>query len=56
MIDCFNAGICLSKKYLGKWHDVKDILFKGYIFMISDHIEELNVELKKIPDFTKNYR
>ena len=53
LIDCFTPEYVCQKKYLGKWHDVKDILFKGYIFMISDHIVELNVELKKILDFTK---
>ena len=31
----------------------KDILFKGYIFMITDQIDQLNIELKKIPDFVK---
>lgn len=35
-----------KKKYMGNWHDVKDILFKGYIFMITDQIDQLNIELK----------
>lgn len=51
--DCFIPEYVYKKKYMGKWHDVKDILFKGYIFMITDQIEILNVELKKFPDFVK---
>ena len=35
------------------WHDVKDVLFKGYVFMITDKIDLLYSELKKIPDFVK---
>ena len=51
--ECFIPEYIRKKKYLGKWHDVKDILFKGYVFMISDEVNQLYVELKKIPDFTK---
>lgn len=41
------------KKFRGKWHEIEDILFKGYIFIITDHVEELFTELKKIPDLTR---
>ena len=51
--ECFIPEYVRKKKYLGKWHDVKDILFKGYIFMVTDHIDALYTELKKIPDFVK---
>lgn len=51
--DCFIPEYIHKKKYMGNWHDVKDILFKGYIFVITDQIDQLNVELKKIPDFVK---
>lgn len=51
--DCFIPEYIRKKKYMGSWHDVKDILFKGYIFMITDQIDQLNIELKKIPDFVK---
>jgi len=51
--ECFIPEYIHKKKFKGSWHDVRDVLFKGYIFMISDHVEELYVELKKIPDLTK---
>lgn len=51
--ECFIPEYICRKKYQGIWQDVKDVLFPGYIFMITDHIEELNVELRKVPDFTK---
>lgn len=51
--ECFIPEYVIKKKYQGKWQQVQDILFKGYIFLISDHIDELFSELKKIPDYTK---
>ena len=51
--ECFIPEYVRRKRYLGEWHDVRDVLFKGYVFMITDAVEQLNVELKKIPDFTK---
>ena len=51
--ECFIPEYIRRKKYLGSWHDVKDVLFKGYVFMITKEIDQLNIELKKIPDFTK---
>jgi len=41
------------KKYRGKWHHIEEILFKGYVFMITDQVDDLFNELKKIPDLTK---
>lgn len=51
--ECFIPEYVHRKKYKGEWHDMKDVLFKGYVFMITDHVDELYVELKKIPDLTK---
>lgn len=51
--ECFIPEYVTRRKYHGKWQDVRDILFKGYVFLISDRIDELFNELKKIPDFTK---
>lgn len=53
LIDCFIPITKKKKKYQGAWHLEDDILFKGYIFMISDHVDQLYTELKKIPDLTK---
>lgn len=41
------------RKIRGQWYNVEEILFKGYVFMITDHIDALFNELKKIPDLTK---
>lgn len=51
--DCFIPRCKRMKKYRGKWHHVEEILFKGYVFMISDYVDELYTELKRIPDLTK---
>lgn len=51
--ECFIPEYITKKKYQGEWKDKQEVLFKGYIFLISDHIDELYSELKKIPDYTK---
>ena len=43
----------LVKKIHGKWEEIEEILFSGYVFLVSDHPEELYSELKKVPDLTK---
>lgn len=51
--ECFIPRCKKKKKFKGQWHIIDDILFKGYVFMISDHVDDLFNELKKIPDLTK---
>lgn len=51
--ECFIPKCKKMKRFKGKWHCVEEILFKGYVFMITDYIDELYTELKKIPDLTK---
>lgn len=51
--ECFIPRSIRLKKYQGKWHQVEEILFKGYVFMITDHIDVLFNKLKMIPDLTK---
>lgn len=51
--ECFIPEYITKKKFKGIWQDTRSILFKGYVFLISDHIDELFNELKKIPDLTK---
>lgn len=41
------------KKMNGHWIEVEEILFSGYVFLVSDHPNELYLELKKVPDLTK---
>ncbi|HWT76048.1 MAG TPA: antiterminator LoaP [Mobilitalea sp.] len=51
--ECFIPYYERMKKYLGEWHKSSEILFPGYIFMVSDYIDELRVWVKKIPNLTK---
>ena len=53
LTECFIPEYIHKRKFSGVWHDVKDVLFKGYVFMITDKIDLLYSELKKIPDFVK---
>ena len=53
LTDCFIPYRENMKKYLGKWHKEREILFPGYVFLITDRIEEVSVELKRVPGFTK---
>ena len=39
--ECFIPKCKRMKKYRGKWSEVEEILFKGYVFMITDHIDIL---------------
>ena len=51
--ECIIPKCKRMKKYRGKWSEVEEILFKGYVFMITDHIDILFNQLKLIPDLTK---
>ena len=42
-----------KKKYLGKWHLETELLFPGYLFVITSRPEELYQALKRIPKLTK---
>ncbi len=51
--ECFSPKYEHKKKYLGQWRQEEAILFPGYIFVISDQVEELYQALKNIPELTK---
>ncbi|QXE19764.1 transcription antiterminator [Clostridium sp. 001] len=51
--ECFIPYYEKKIKYMGKWHITNEILFPGYIFMISDHINDLLLNVKKIPKLIK---
>lgn len=51
--ECFIPYVSRVKKFRGKWNEIEEILFKGYVFLISDDVEKLYNQLKKIPDLTK---
>lgn len=42
-----------QRKYKGSWHMEQRILFPGYVFVISDELEELFIGLKSVIGLTK---
>lgn len=51
--ECFIPKYKRLKKDQGKWQEVEETLFKGYVFMISDDVKELFQQLHRITDLTK---
>lgn len=51
--ECFLPKYKHVKKIRGFWEEVEENLFPGYLFMISDDVNQLFQELKQIPDLTK---
>lgn len=51
--ECFSPRYEHRRKYLGQWQQEQAVLFPGYIFVISDQVEELYQSLKHIPELTK---
>lgn len=41
------------RRYRGEWHMEQRLLFPGYVFIISDELEELFTGLKKVIGLTK---
>lgn len=42
-----------QKRYQGKWHRREKILFPGYLFVESEHLDELYQNLKHVVGMTK---
>ena len=53
LIECFIPKTKRVRKIRGFFHEREEILFKGYVFMISDAIDDLYQSLKLIPELTK---
>lgn len=51
--ECFVPKRERMKKFRGVWNKEEEILFKGYVFIVSGNPEELYQELKRIPRMTK---
>ena len=47
--ECFVPKRVRMKKFNGLWNKVEEILFRGYVFVISEEPEGLYQELKKLP-------
>lgn len=50
---CFIPYSKRLKKCKGEWIEKTEILFPGYVFMISEDPTRLYQELKRVPDLTK---
>lgn len=50
---CFLPKYEKARKVNGQWTKTEEILFPGYLFFVTEHVDELFTELKKIPEFTK---
>lgn len=51
--ECFIPKNKRMKKIKGSWVEIEEILFTGYVFLVSDDPDKLYLELKKVPDLTK---
>ena len=51
--ECFIPKNKRMKKIKGNWMKIEEILFSGYVFLVSDDPDKLYLELKKVPDLTK---
>ena len=49
MDDCFLPEYETMWKHSGEWKPVKKLLFPGYVFMVSNHAEDLAKSLEKMP-------
>lgn len=51
---CFIPRHEVKIRRKGKWNIEEKVLFPGYVFVITDHVEDLQQQLlHRIPDFTK---
>lgn len=51
--ECFIPYYEKKIKYMGSWNISTEILFPGYIFMVSNHVNDLLFKVKKIPKLIK---
>lgn len=53
MEECFVPKRERMKKFHGSWNKVDEVLFQGYVFVISKRPEKLYQELRQIPKLTR---
>ena len=51
--ECFIPKKERVKKFRGRWQQVEEILFPGYVFTVSEQPEELFLRLKQVTRLTK---
>ncbi|MCI6677330.1 MAG: antiterminator LoaP [Clostridiales bacterium] len=53
LIDCFFPQRERMRKINGAWGVIKEKLFPGYVFVVTDNPEEIFLKLKSVPKLTK---
>ena len=53
LIECFFPQRERMRKIDGKWNVIKEKLFPGYVFIVTDNPERLFLQLKNVPKLTK---
>ncbi|MCI8417892.1 MAG: antiterminator LoaP [Lachnospiraceae bacterium] len=51
--ECFIPRYEEQRKYLGEWRICQRTLFPGYLFLVSEHLDELYQSLKHVIGLTK---
>lgn len=51
--ECFVPKRERLKKFHGSWNKVEEVLFQGYVFLISERPKESYEKLKQVPKLTK---
>lgn len=51
--ECFIPQYEIMRKYRGEWHRAVEILFPGYLVVLTNQPAQLASELRKVPLFTK---
>lgn len=50
--ECFHLTKHMRKKFHGRWMDMQEKLLPGYVFITTENVEELFLELKRVPMLT----
>ena len=50
---CFIPRFQKKKRFLGEWHMQNEILFPGYVFLVTEQLDELVDSLKQVNGMAK---
>lgn len=51
--ECFVLRYETVKKIRGEWRTCTAVLFPGYVIVVTNHVEQLEQALRKVPQFTR---
>lgn len=51
--ECFIPQSEIMKRYKGEWRKCTEVLFPGYLFLVTEDVGKSAAELRKIPAFAK---